>query len=263
MKELPRLHLFEFNDSAWAGQALRDNIVETLSLTLRWGRMLRGLVDPYCRFLDDARTQDVLDLCAGAGGPALVLCEEFRRAGRRPPQILMTDLFPRSKHWTRLQELHPEVLSFVDQSVNATAIPEDLSAGRARTIINAFHHFTPSLARSILKHAVESRTPIFVSEAFHRNPALFASFAPAALLAMFANPVLTEEPSLKKALLAWLTPVTLGAGMWDGLVSTMRVYTERELRAMSEPLGGGYRWTFEPYAAPLGGRGYVYYGIPE
>lgn len=262
MSPLPRLQLFEFNDSHWAGSALRDGIVETLGRSLRWGRMLRGLVEPCGRFLEQAETTDVLDLCAGTGAPAQVLCEEVERAGRALPRILLTDLFPRTAAWQQLCAARPGMLSFHAQPVDATRIPEALARGRARTIINAFHHFPPALAARILQHAVASRAPIFLSEAFHRNPLGFASFAPVGAAALLANPLLASDQRLAKAALTWLSPVTLTAGVWDGIVSTLRVYTEAELRAMSEPLGGGYTWVFESYRAPFGGKGYVYFGVP-
>ncbi len=262
MSPLPRLQLFEFNDVSWAGSALRDGIVETLGRSLRWGRMLRGLVEPYSRFLERAETTAVLDLCAGTGGPAHVLCEEFERTGRTSPHFLLTDLYPRPAAWQALCDTRPTALSFHGQPVDATRIPEDLSRGRARTIINAFHHFPPALAARILQHAVASRAPIFRSEAFHRNPLGFAPFLPAGAAALLCSPLLASEQRLAKAALTWLSPVTLAAGVWDGIVSTLRVYTEAELRAMSEPLGGGYTWVFESYRAPFGGKGYVYFGVP-
>ncbi|HEY1585502.1 MAG TPA: class I SAM-dependent methyltransferase, partial [Polyangia bacterium] len=66
---LPRLHLFEFNDSTWAPRALRDTIVESLSRTLAWGHLLRGLIAPFEEFIARAGVDEVLDVCAGAAGP--------------------------------------------------------------------------------------------------------------------------------------------------------------------------------------------------
>ena len=57
--------------------------------------MLRGLVGPFQRFLERSGAHEVLDLCAGAGGPARILAEEIARAGRAPPRFILTDLYPR------------------------------------------------------------------------------------------------------------------------------------------------------------------------
>ena len=76
-----------------------------------------------------------------------------------------------------------------------------------------------------------SGKPIFISEGFERNPLQFANFALYGLPSLFLNPLLTANRSWKKTLLTYGAPgLVLGASIWDGLVSSMRVYTEEELR---------------------------------
>ena len=258
---LPRLQLFEWNDLARTPAPLRDGIVETLSRTLRWGRMMAGLVEPVRGFLAAAGTDEVLDLCAGAGGPAGVLAEELGRAGAAP-RFVLTDLFPRTADWAELARAHPGVIDYVPDPVDATAIPPALAAGRARMVVNAFHHFPPALAQAILDDAVAGARGVFIAEAFERNPLAFLSFAPAGALALAANPLLAKKDRLAKALLTWATPITLAAGTFDGLVSTMRIYSEADLRAMVARHGARFRWTYGTYRYPFGGKGYYFWGVP-
>ncbi|MBZ0233791.1 MAG: hypothetical protein K8M05_15795 [Deltaproteobacteria bacterium] len=259
---LPRMQLVEWNDLEATPAALRDIIVESLSRSLRWGRMMRGLVEPFQRFLATAGTDEILDLCSGAGGPAGVLAAELGVRGAAP-RFLLTDLYPRPEAWSAVQREHPGVIDFVEEPVDATAIPADLAAGRARVVINAFHHFPPPLARAILADAVAGSRGIFISEALVRNPLSFLAFGPAGLAALYADPLLAKRDRLKKALLVWATPIALAAGTWDGLVSTMRIYEESELRDMVAPFGDRFRWTYGTYTHSLGGRGYYFYGVPR
>lgn len=260
---LPRLHLFEFNDSPWAPRALRDTIIESLSRTLEWGHLLAGLVAPFEEFVGRAGAREVLDLCAGAGGPARILVGEIARAGRRSPRFVLTDLNPQLEAWRAAQGAFPEEISFVDEPVDAAAIPPALAAGRARVIINALHHFSPALARSILRDAVEGSAGIFIAEPFERNPLRFASFLPIGALALLANPILSRRDRAKKGLLTFATPAVVGASLWDGLVSTLRVYEREELEAMVAPLGDRFTWTFGHHHFTPGGRGYYFYGVPR
>ena len=260
---LPRLHLFEFNDSSWAPRAVRDTIVESLSRTLGWGHLLSGLVAPFERFVRDAGVTEVLDVCAGGGGPARILVQEIRRAGRTPPRFILTDLFPQEEAWEAARAAFPEHIQFIARPIDATAIPADVAGGRARVIVNAFHHFPPSLAQSILRDAVIGSAGVFIAEPFVRNPLRFASLVPAGALAVLANPWLASRQRLTKAALTFATPVIFAASLWDGLVSTMRVYSEAELRAMVAPLGDRFVWTWGRHAFPLGGLGYYFYGVPR
>jgi hypothetical protein len=261
--QLPRAHLFEFNDLARTPTALRDTIVETLSRALAWGRMLRGLVTPFREFLAAAGTDEVLDLCAGSAGPARILSTEMARGGAIAPRFFLTDLFPRLEDWQAARAAHPATIEFIAEPVDATQIPPAIADGRVRAVINAFHHFPPALARAILADAVAGSRGIFIAEGFERNPLRFASFAPAALPALALSPILTRRDRLAKALLTWASPVALLAGTWDGLVSTLRVYREDELRAMVAPLGDGFRWVYGTYDYWPGGRGYYFYGVPR
>ncbi|MCC6523931.1 MAG: hypothetical protein IT373_14830 [Polyangiaceae bacterium] len=259
---LPRIQAFELNDLASAPTALREGVVETLSRALRWGRMTSGLVARFEDFLAASGATEVLDLCAGAAGPAAILAAEIARRGARPPRFWLTDLFPRREAWEEARRAHPDSIDFVPDPVDATAIAPELAAGRARVIINAFHHFPPELARAIVADAARSSRGLFIAEAFERNPLAFANFAPAGLAALLANPLLAHRQRLAKALLTWATPIMLAAGVWDGLVSTLRVYTESELHDMAAEAAPGWRFTYGTYRFPPFGKGYYFYGVP-
>ncbi len=262
MALLPRIQAFEFNDSSWVPASLRDTLIETLSRSLDWGGFTRPLVPVIERFLVESNTREVLDLCAGAGGPAMILSHEAVRLGRTPPKILMTDLFPRVHSWTRARERYQGAIDFIAEPVDATQIPAALSEGRARMMINAFHHFPPGLAQAILKDAVRSRAPIFIAESFERDPRGALPMIPVGIPALLATPLLSPRDRLAKAAWAWLTPIGIATGGWDAIISTLRTYSEQELRAFVEPLGDGYGWTYGTYDYPFGGRGCYFQGLP-
>ena len=254
---LPRLQLFEVNDQSWIPEPIRDSLIESLSRALDWGRMLRGLAAPFAEFLDATGSDEVLDLCSGAGGPAAVLVHELRRANRMPPRFLLTDLHPHAERWQVLRDREP-ALDFIPEPVDATDIPAALGAGRARLIVNALHHLPPALAGEVLRAACKDGPGIFVAEGFERNPLRFFPIAPMGLVSMFANPWLSPRHRLAKFM---LMPVSLACAPWDGLVSTLRVYTEAELRKMVEPLGDAFEWSYGTWRFPLGGQGYWFSGV--
>lgn len=263
MSRLPRLQLFEFNDSPYAPASLRDLIVETLSVLLDRVGAIRSVAPVVSQFLEESGTDQVLDLCAGAGGPAALLCQAMQDLGVTPPHILETDLFPRPGAWQRAATAFPEHIDFIETPVDATRIDPALSAGRARIIFNAFHHFPPDLAEAIVQSAVRDRAPFMLVEPFGRNPIDF--FVPLSLPgvgALLRAPITSAQDRRWKALWTWFTPVALGAGLWDSVVSSLRVYEAEELRAM---LGDAANYRFEHgiYHYGRGGRGTYVYGIPQ
>jgi polyphosphate kinase 2 len=53
------------------------------------------------------------------------------------------------------------------------------------------------------------------------------------------------------------------AGTWDALISTSRVYAQRDLLQLVSPFGGGYEWTYDTHDDPFGGRGCYFQGVPS
>jgi hypothetical protein len=261
--DLPRLHLFEHNDSSFVPVALRETVIEALGRTLSWGRILRGLAAPFARFLDETQATEVLDLCSGVGTPAVILATEMLRTGKKPPRFLLTDLQPHPEAWERLKRERPECIDYVREPLDATRIPNDVGRGRARVIINALHHFRPAIAAEILRGACEGGPGIFIAEGFERSPLRFAPFAVAGIPALMINPLLAPRRKLTKAWLTWATPIALAASTWDGVISTLRVYTERELREMVSPLGDAFEWDYGTYDFHPFGRGYYFKGVRQ
>lgn len=260
---IPRAQLFEFNDRAETPEALRDAIVEALGRAMAWGRMLEPLVPHLRRFLDEAGSHQILDLCAGAGEPACILAGELAGAGVEGATITLTDLYPRIEAWIAAKARHPGIIDFVSEPVDASRMPGAIATGRVRTVINAFHHFPEPLATAILKDAVASSRGIFVSEPFDRHPRLLLPFLPYGLAALAAGPLLSERDRLAKAFYTWLTPAAIVAGAWDGFVSTLRIYREEDIRRMIAPFGDAFRWEFGSYEYWPGGRGLWFYGVPR
>jgi hypothetical protein len=259
---LPRARLFEFNDSDWAPPSLRDFIHESITRSIAWGRSLSGLVAPFETFVAAARVREVLELGAGVGGPARALTQAIRRAGRVPPRFVLTDLRPAVDAWQTLCAQHPEDLGFEPTPVDATHIPTAIANGRARLLINALHHFPPELAQQLFADAVATGNGIFIAEPFDRNPLRLMPLMAVAVLSFLAAPFFTTRARLQKAL--WfLSLVGPLASLWDGIVSTLRVYDEAELRAMVAPLGDRFTWTFGHHHYGLGGRGYYFWGVPR
>jgi hypothetical protein len=166
--------------------------------------------------------------------------QELARAGARPTRFVLTDLHPQLTAWQSLRARFADTIDYVAAPVDATCIPPALGHGRARVIINAFHHFPPPIAQRILADAVRGADGILIAEALERTFISFAACAARSPTALFAAPLLAQRNRLAKALLTWATPVALATSIWDGVVSSLRIYTAEELQALVRPLGSGF-----------------------
>ena len=258
-----RRHLFELTDEAWAPEALRALIIESLGRTLRWGRMLRGVVEPLLEFTKRHKIRRVLDLASGSGVPVELLIEEFLRRGETPPQFVLTDLYPRTGQWEKLRMKYPTFIDYVAKPVDATSVPHALRSTDARLMINAFHHLSPSLANDVLRNAVVNQVPMMVVEPFDRDPRAFWKYIPVGLPALLSNPLVTRNRAWQQALLLYGSPMGIVAALWDGTVSTLRMYTEEDLRAMVAPYSEDYRWEWLRHDYRPFGSGTLFFGASE
>jgi len=256
---MPRRRLFEFHEQPWVPPIIRDSVVEGLYHLVRGRRLMRKLAGPFLDFLDRTGADRVVDLCSGAGGPALILAEEIARLGRRPPQIVLSDLFPRPDLWEGARRRVPGRVDYWPRPVRATTLPDDLSQGSPRMLGNALHHFRAEAARAILEDAAAHSPGIFLCELFPPGLRGFHAMLWPKPWIVAALPWLSSARPLRRIMLTLLMPVISAALIWDGAVSSLRMYREPELRSLMAALGDRLEWTYGtfPYR-PAGWSTYLY-----
>jgi hypothetical protein len=130
-------------------------------------------------------------------------------------------------------------------------------------VVSAFHHFTPELARRILADCVVKKRAVFILEGFPRKLRRLPPLIPVLTVAALVNPFRAGRARLLKAIFTYVVPLVPVCGLWDAVVSVLRVHSESELRAMVEPLGGDYEWTYREVPFFPGGRATAFMGIPR
>ena len=200
--------------------------------------------DPIAGRLGEAVTRSgatqIVDLCSGAGAPALTIRGALRGRGLSIPLVL-TDRYPHPGLGMECFRTGPGGLKIVEEPVDATSVPEHLRG--FRTLFTAFHHFSPAQARGILADAMEQGQGIGVFEYTDRN---FLVWGPALLWTPFLIWIVTPfMRPFRPARLLWtyLLPVVPLLAAWDGLVSCLRTYSPEELSALTDDLDRpDYRW---------------------
>ena len=234
-----RLHLLEIEDQPWCPAVLRDAATDFLQFMIVATDTYLPAVPHLRSALERAGTRRVVDLCSGGGGPWPGLLPRLDTA-EGPVQVRLTDRYPNRETFERANGRTGGRLAFHAQAVDATALPAGL--GGFRTLFTAFHHFRPNAARALLADAVRNGQGIGVFEATQRSAASIAATALSPLLVLLVTPFIRP---FRWSRLFWtyLVPLVPLLVLFDGLVSCLRTYTPRELRAMADSLGAaGYTW---------------------
>jgi hypothetical protein len=233
-----RWHLFELEDLPWWPRLFRDAVTDYLVTAIRQGKVYHGIVPRLANALSQTRAKQVVDLCSGGGGPWTDLLPALREAGQ-DVEVCLTDKYPNVSALERASAATPG-LRFESESVSATEVPDRLDG--FRTLFTSFHHFRPAEARAILAAAVRDREGILIAEASPRRAGALAFQAVVPLAVWLLTP--TIRP-FRWSRLFWtyLVPVLPAAILFDGVVSTLRVYNPDEMLAMAREVGGdSYEW---------------------
>lgn len=236
---IPRVHLFELEDLEWFPGRIRDFGTDYIHFLETKFEVHKAIVPLLGDALRRTGTTEVLDLCSGGSGPVAHVAKDLAEQGL-DVQFTLSDRFPNLAAFERVVAQSQGRIRFRRESVNALEVPPDLPG--FRTIFNAFHHFRPDTARAILADAVAAGRPIAIFEIPER--------AVHTILPMFLTPLIVwlvtpwiRPFSWLRLLFTYLIPIVPIYCLWDGVVSQLRAYRDRDLRDMAEGLGDGdYEW---------------------
>jgi hypothetical protein len=233
---MQRLHLFEFTDQAWYPPVFRRIQTDYLQFVTTRGAGHQNLIPLFSRALGHAGTMEILDLCSGAAGPWRRLRGQLKGAGLQV-HVTLSDKYPAPPALQRWSASPQEGIEYLPEPVDALCVPSHLKG--MRTMFEGFHHFKPEQARLILQDAVEKRVAIGIFEASLKPPQGPIIFLLSPLMTflgyLFVTPFI-QPRTWSRFLWTYLLPLVPLATCWDGLVSFLRVYSQKDLHELTRPL---------------------------
>jgi hypothetical protein len=237
-----RIRLFELHDLEWFPNIWRDLLTEFLSYYESSKKIyapVAGLLEPIIGMNEKFR---IIDLCSGAGSPVVTAINAARSDIACKTEITLTDKNPNIAALKGLSDNSNNRIKYIDKPVDAMNVPENLQG--FRTFFSSFHHFNEESARDILSDTVRKRQGIGIFEYTERSLLkyifLFGLPLDLWLLLKFS---LVKPVRWQRLLWTFLIPVLPVTVFWDGIVSCLRPYSEKELEELIEPFRDcGYSW---------------------
>ncbi|KAJ3413164.1 hypothetical protein HDV05_008367 [Chytridiales sp. JEL 0842] len=251
-----RRHLIELHEQPWCPSFIRDDITKYLLFFWNlpfpaFAAKKLGYQKPYEaaastlyeKVIEPLQQQNpsmkirIFDMCSGAGGPVPSVTEYIAEKNKKTDkaaqvEVVLSDYYPNVQVMKAINQKNSGTgsettsLSYYPTSIDATNIPSSLNA-KVRTLHGSFHHFQPSLARRILKDAVDKKSYIFIAEGTSRSLPVILSIAVLAPFIAFWQQFTFIRPTsfLHLFTALFVVPHIL---FFDGLVSCLRTYSERE-----------------------------------
>lgn len=236
-----RLHLIEWHEQPWMPEILKGLFRDLLAWIQHATGVYANAVPVARRWLDSTGAEGYLDLCSGSGGPAVTLAEALAADGRRP-KVRFSDLYPQRARYAEHERQWPEHFSHEPEPFDATASGGVKAVLRARTVLSAFHHFPPDLARAVMADAAANADGLCVMEPFRRDW-LHLLMIPQSALLTILFPLLGGSPLKTRLAAVLFLPVLLAIMAFDGAVSVLRCHNPDELLALAaDPRCAAFEW---------------------
>jgi len=236
-----RIQLAEIIDQKWCPASIRDGITDYLGWFEYFWHMYRPIVPGLKMVLNKLRTDRIIDLCSGSGGPWIHLCKELADLKEHAPTVYLTDLYPNNSAFESSNDLSSGRILFCREPVSATNVPAHLTG--FRTMFSAFHHFPPQMAKSILLDAVRNKQGIAIFEISQRHPLVIFSMFFSPILVILSMP-LVKPFRWQRLFWTYVIPVIPLVFMFDTIVSCLRTYSPEELQELIKEIASGdtYCW---------------------
>ena len=235
-----RIHLFEFEDQYWFPTFLRNYGTDFLQFLSNKTRIYKPIVPMLRESLRKSKTETIIDLGSGGGGGLIGLNDELKKEIARI-NIIMTDYFPNIAAFEHTKKL-TDNFQYEVNSIDARNVPSNLKG--LRTQFLSFHHFKPNDAKLILQNAVDSKSPIAIFEAQERSlPSILAMlFSPITVL--LTTPFIRPF-KLGRIIFTYLIPIVPFFVLWDGVVSSLRTYSVKEMEKLISNLNETEKYDWE------------------
>ncbi|MEN8124781.1 MAG: hypothetical protein ABFR32_06570 [Bacteroidota bacterium] len=235
-----RIHLFEFEDQKWFPAFLRNYGTDFLQFLSNKSKMYKPIIPVIEKGLSKSDNTQIIDLASGGGGGLIWLNEELKKDNPKL-KILLTDYFPNISafEYTKAQS---DNFDYINEPVDARNVTKDLIG--LRTQFLSLHHFKPKDAVQILQNAIDTNSSIAIFEGQERSAL--------SILAMFFSPisVLLTTPFIKpfkigRIIFTYLIPIVPLFVWWDGIVSSLRTYSVKEMKELVDSLNNKEKYDWE------------------
>jgi hypothetical protein len=237
---IPRFQLFELEDLEWFPAIIRDLARDYLVFMERRFSLHKPVLPLLKEIIAATNSSRIVDLCSGSGGPISKIADALAGEGLNM-SFTLSDKFPDLQAFQEIESEHKGRISFVSESVDATAVPRHLPG--LRTMFNAFHHFSPGQAVQVLRNAAEGGHPIGIFEIPDRGlhtllPMIFLT----PLIVLLATPLIRPF-RWSRLFFTYIVPLAPLTIWWDGIISQLRAYNPAELEALARTVPvKNYRW---------------------
>lgn len=235
-----RIHLFELEDQKWFPTFLRNYGTDFLQFLSNKTKMYQPIVPLLNKLLKDTEINQIIDLGSGGGGGLLWLNKELS-VDNPKLKITLTDFYPNLSAFEHSKKTSKNI-DFVETAIDARNVPNELKG--IRTQFLSLHHFKTNDAKSILQNTVDAEQPIAIFEAQERSISSILAMIFSPITVLFVTPFI-KPFKFGRFLFTYLIPIVPLFVLWDGVVSSLRTYSVKEMHQLIEGVENSHTFNWQ------------------
>lgn len=241
MPESMKWRLFEFEDLEGFPSVIREGMTDYLRFLFNSTNLYKPIIPLLAEAYRKNGSQKIIDLCSGSGGSVERIQKGLSLYLEKQVPFVLTDKFPNIPSYKYLEEKTGGTFSYVNQSVDAINVSSNLNG--FRTIFSGFHHFDKTVAKAVLKDAVDKKQGIAVFDGGDKNVLMILVILILHPLIFFFCTPFFKPFRVSRFVFTYLIPVIPFCTIWDGIVSVTRLYSPKELLSIApDQTDAGYEW---------------------
>ena len=143
--------------------------------------------------------------------------------------------------YKHLKEKNKNQIDFLDDSIDAKNVPEDLKG--LRTMFSAIHHFDPDTIIKILKNSVEHNAGICFFDGGDKNIFTILGIIMFHPIAFLLCTPFFKPFKFSRLFFTYVIPLIPLTTVWDGCISILRLYSPNELLGFAKQVeNNNYLW---------------------
>jgi len=220
-------HLFEFMDQPWLPDSLAATLREILSCgnAAPFRRYYSWVADKAVEIVRRHGSRHIVELGAGT---APITRELVRNPAVGDATLIVCDARPDRATYEALQKQYPDKIAARLEPVDFS-LPHQWPKDTLLILSGTFHHIPDKDRRKVLTALTDSADVVVIAEPLRKTLSsvafVFLSIVPAILLPLW---YIRRPGRLRRVFWCWLLPVAPIMFWWDGLVSCIRMWRNRE-----------------------------------
>ena len=231
---MKRYHLFEFADLKWFPSIFRKCLMDLLRDFIEITGVYRPVVPFLKNFLQETNQNKIIDMASGGGGALVHLENDLNEKclyTKAPVSIVLSDIYPQIESWKWIKNHYPNI-DFISKPIDITNPPtkeelEKLKGEGLHTLFSCLHHLKENQVHKLLNKTTQNNQTIVIFEGASKRwiEVLAAIFL--LPIGVFARALFVRPLCFWRVLFTYLIPILPFLMAWDGTVSILRLYPEK------------------------------------